>query len=462
MPMELILFLLVVVNVFAQVASIDPPSNMEEIVLFQFVEQSFFELWLNWWNVAISVGLFKQGNYSLHITCLGDSLFFDEMRLFSPSGCDDKILVSDSPQFKGRIYYAKWSSFTDAFVKHGKNMILCDIDAVLIRDPMLVLMDGSTSELNQLPYDIIGSRDHGHDSSSFPYSDNWGTARFCAGFLYFRYSVHTDSLARLVLRRLKKYGQGDQICLNNLMAQSGVMWHSNVSFIDDDRYAHRGDMLWYNQHSPEWVSEFAKNKQDADFIDALDSKAPVRLKVKLLNRHQVLRYCNRPLKSRTDMLTVLAEGGAPLTNRAAALHCFHPQAYGLGEQGYSKSQSKQQFMSQMGFWVLKSTPVELMDEYTRNVPGALRVTNSSSTSTGTTENMPTTINRVAKRPRLTVSRDKDKDSASKPETILSLIRAEKVPFIWELIRDRGKVNRLLDIWIHRDHARDDNLLSHFE
>jgi hypothetical protein len=120
-------------------------NNNDEIVIFQFVEQSFFELWLNWWAVVQEVGLFKQqqqgGNYSMHLTCYGDSTFIDQMKIFSPSGCDDIFLTSDSPQFKGRIYYAKWSAFVQAFVKHKKNMLLCDIDSVLIRDPRSILFD---------------------------------------------------------------------------------------------------------------------------------------------------------------------------------------------------------------------------------------------------------------------------------------------------------------------------------
>lgn len=442
-------------------------SNNEinnEIVIFQFVEQSFFELWLNWWSIAKNVGVFREGNYSLHLSCYGDSLFFDEMKMFTPSGCTDKILVSENPQFKGRIYYAKWHSFTTAFITTKKNMLLCDIDAVFIRDPRSILFDKRDSSI--MAYDIIASRDHGHGSADFPYSSNWGTARLCTGFIYFRYSTYTDSLIKLVLRRLKKYGQGDQISFNNILAQSGVIWHSNVSFMDDDKYVHRGELLWYNQHSIDWVSPFANKNQisSLNLVNTSDSiiPAPVptpavqRLQIKLLNRHQVLRYCNKPVK-RDEILSVLFSGGAPLTNRAVALHCFHPKAYGLGEQGSVKSLSKKQFMSQMMIWVLKANPLVIMDEYASSVPGALKKINAHSR-----QKSKTSVDTNYRSGHIKFNQTQNQVDSKSNISILTLIQTSGVPFIWELIRDRNQMTRLLDTWIFRDHTRDNELLSPLE
>ena len=59
--------------------------------------------------------------------------------------------------YKKRIYYAKWTAVTNAFRK-GKDLLVMDLDAVLLRDPSSILeMDDNYDS----PYDIISSRDHG-------------------------------------------------------------------------------------------------------------------------------------------------------------------------------------------------------------------------------------------------------------------------------------------------------------
>jgi len=170
---------------------------------------------------------------------------------------------------------------------------------------------------------------------------------------------------------------------------------------------------------------------------SVTSEVATHLKLKLLNRHQVLRYCNKPLKNSIDTFEVIPSGGAPVASRVAALHCFHPKAYGLGEQGSAKKESKQQFMSQLGFWVLKSNAIDLISAHTRGKSN--KYVSAVADSTGS------------------------RSRKSRSKSILELVQDNQVPVdIWSLIRDTVKVNRLKSVWMQRDHTQDNEILSPFE
>jgi hypothetical protein len=117
--------------------------------------------------------------------------------------------------------------------------------------------------------------------------------------------------------------------------------------MDNDWYIHRGELLWYDQTIPEWISPYVANKT------LTSSLLVTKLKIKLLNRHQVLRYCS--IKSNHLHLEVIPDGGSPYTDHAVALHCFvwtHGAGH-VGEQGRRKSSIKENVMKNLHYWVLK-------------------------------------------------------------------------------------------------------------
>eukprot|EP00607_Mallomonas_marina_P005318 CAMPEP_0182436258 /NCGR_PEP_ID=MMETSP1167-20130531/80589_1 /TAXON_ID=2988 /ORGANISM="Mallomonas Sp, Strain CCMP3275" /LENGTH=219 /DNA_ID=CAMNT_0024628237 /DNA_START=492 /DNA_END=1148 /DNA_ORIENTATION=+ len=218
-------------------------------MLFQAVDDSFFSLWLNWWAIAISTHAFPS-SWTLYLACFGDYALNQKVKSIHAPGCSQMI---GGELFVKHVYLAKWTAVTTAF-KRGYDLMIVDLDAILIRNPISML------PLHSI-WDIVSSRDHG--PSNLPYAGNWGPARLCTGFIYIKYSQAMRELIELVLRRCKKYGH-DQIQFNNALARNGVVWHSSPDTLKKDYIRHSAYFIWQHQYDVDFLGidptvDYAKN-----------------------------------------------------------------------------------------------------------------------------------------------------------------------------------------------------------
>lgn len=98
-------------------------------------------------------------------------------------------------------------------------MILVDLDALLIRNPLSIRRGDTDSshtdffeevfgsehfKSHPTEFDIISSTDHGHSQNDFPYGSKWvqphypSVIRMCTGFVFFRFSVEVEALVHMV------------------------------------------------------------------------------------------------------------------------------------------------------------------------------------------------------------------------------------------------------------------------
>lgn len=313
------------------------------IMLFQAVDESFFDLWLNWWALAKSVDAFPK-TWTLYVACFGDSKLNDKVKAFHSKGCDHII---GREIFIKHVYLAKWMAVTNAF-QTGHDLMIMDLDSMLIRNPAIILP-------LQSEWDIIASRDHG--PGNLAYSGNWGTARLCTGFIYLRYSQAMRELVELVLRRCKKYGH-DQIQFNNAVARNGIAWKSSPNVMNDDTLRHLGSLLWQHQYDLDFMGfdktvDLAKNwtypHVHGKYLESL-GKSYANFSILLLNKIDVLRYCT---KHPADLqISSLVENSPELKKKIVALHCFINMGH-VGEQGVRKKEQKREVMYKLDYWVLK-------------------------------------------------------------------------------------------------------------
>jgi hypothetical protein len=306
----------------------------KKTIIFQFLDDSFFEVWVNWWAVASYLKVFTPGRYRYHLACIGNDGLNEKVKLFQKRGCDD--LISDS--LISRVYYYRWISFVNAFIRYKTDIIQIDIDAYVIREPSLLFAGNK--------YDLVGSRDHGHNP--FPYGEDWGSVRICNGFMYFRYNENMKDILLFVQERIRVHGQGDQISLNNILARSGVVWNSNKTEMSMEDRHHTGEILWHGQQDIDFLSSYAVNKT----IDLRN--VTFRLNVKVLTRFEVLRYCSQEL-SFTKLTKISVNQNTSLsTKETVALHCFMWTGP-LGEYGAKKANAKVKIIQQYRYWILSSS-----------------------------------------------------------------------------------------------------------
>ena len=206
-------------------------SGSGDVIIFQFLEESNYLLWCNWITVAVHFRIFEDG-IGYYLSCMGSNILNERVKSFYPTGCD-MIQNSTSASIK-RIYYSKWSvfsmdcliffwkyltllcmllyrtAFVDAFSTIRKDMILVDLDALIIRNPLSILRDDHLPVAwNHTEFDIISSADHGHSQRDFKWGEKWVqdifpyTIRLCTGFIYFRFSQHVENLLFVVSEYLK-------------------------------------------------------------------------------------------------------------------------------------------------------------------------------------------------------------------------------------------------------------------
>lgn len=155
-----------------------------------------------------------------------------------------------------------------------------------------------------------------------------------------------------VIYCLAEYGKGDQIALNNVLAQHGVLWHAvpeSFRLVGDTAFA--GELLWRRppagtRRPHKFVSTYAKSGV------ITESEVSARLKIKLLMQHAALRYCHLVSARR-------GYGGAAekatderiLPHRAAAVHCYEDTRE--PSQGVSRMVWKVRVSKQFGVWVVQ-------------------------------------------------------------------------------------------------------------
>jgi hypothetical protein len=321
--------------------------------LFQVIEESYFPIWLNWWIMAIELKSFPAG-WDLHIACLGGNVDRLVRKVHAP-GCTRTYDKYDPK----RVFFAKWTAAVEA-LRLGNNLLAADVDALLIRNPLERLRTHES-------WDLISSRDHG--PSQLFMAGNWGSARFCTGLIYFKYSQEVLELAELSLKRCDKYGD-DQISFNNVMARSGLAWLSSLAQIKPSQEVDRAGYLpWMHQTDPDFLAfdsdgANASHAQQLAAADALltdpalrpagiGSASPVNMSVLLLGHDRVIRYCSEPQKRGPAWLEALTPKALSREKRAriSVLHCFVMTGPLKGNQ---KRNLKQQVWMKLRLWLLVS------------------------------------------------------------------------------------------------------------
>lgn len=343
-------------------------SELPKTILYQAVDSSFIELWMNWWVVAIGLRAVPS-HWDVHIACFGDDIN-DVMKLFYPPGCSE--VISGYGHTK-RIYYYKWLAATRAFRK-GYNMIIIDLDALLIRDPTQFIQD-------RKDYDVLASRDHG--PGNLPNADYWALGRICTGFIHFQYNAKTLGLVEHVLKRADKFGH-DQIQFNKAVVNAALVWKDSPERMGEERIRHDGYMAWMQQNNPDFTL-FSESEVDSfrgnwtvrrDAVDELLARTPSskqevggrtinavsgmgnipqKMTLQMMGKYDVLRYCNKPQAKTHDWIPKLELADIPATysNQILALHCF-VNAGPLKEQGRDKKKLKINVFEALGLWTVNS------------------------------------------------------------------------------------------------------------
>ena len=154
--------------------------------MLHIVDVSHVHLFLNFWVVARELNAWPK-DWAYSVACLAgdeDGTALDRIvsSLHGP-GCA-QILTGGL--HRRRVYYAKMSAVVTAFKalpqQGSAGLLVLDLDLVLLRNPSTLLFGADAAALE---FDIVSSRDHG--PAQLEFSETWGGARFCTGFIYFRH-----------------------------------------------------------------------------------------------------------------------------------------------------------------------------------------------------------------------------------------------------------------------------------
>ena len=219
---------------------------MNTITVLHVVDMSHVHLFVNFWIVEKEFNVFPK-EWKYQVACLAgeDGTAIDRVisSIHGP-GCSQII---PGNMHRNKIYLAKMMAIVAAFRalprQNSQGLLVIDIDSVLIRNPVQLLF-GHTSHINH-EFDIISSRDHG--PSQLEFSETWGGARFCTGFIYFKYSPHMCDLLQYVLARVSVYGH-DQIQFNAVLTRGGLIWYDETVHSMADAVTEKvGYLPWRNQ-----------------------------------------------------------------------------------------------------------------------------------------------------------------------------------------------------------------------
>mmetsp|Transcript_24087 Transcript_24087/g.40101 ORF Transcript_24087/g.40101 Transcript_24087/m.40101 type:complete len:473 (+) Transcript_24087:32-1450(+) len=329
-----------------------PLNDTQPVTLFQVLDTTFLPLWVNWWAIAVSLRIIPS-NWNLHLACFGD-VTDALVRRFHEPGC---TRYYEGQIHRSKVYYAKWMAIADALRK-GNNLLVVDIDAIMLRDPVTYL------RLNEVKWDIIASRDHG--PARLQLGNNWGPARLSTGLVYFKYSKSLLELVELVLKRCEKFGHG-QTQFNVALARAGLTWSKPAEEMIGDGIDKEGYIPWLHQKDMDYtvvrnvaqIQTYNKQKLLAKKLlrrkfGVNTTEPPVKLNILLLSKDSVLHYCNKGGGKQKNALVPLS-----LTSnqqkRLSVLHCFVPAAAGaaIPAQGNKKRRFKQEIFVKLNLWVLK-------------------------------------------------------------------------------------------------------------
>lgn len=342
--------------------------------LFQVLDASHLGLWINWWVIALETNSIPS-DWELHLACFGSSSLDGIIRRYHAPGCSQ--LISSGIHFT-RIYYAKAMALNKA-LRLGRDLLLVDVDALLVRNPSPWLQLEST-------YDIISSRDTG--PSNLPHAREWGPHRFCTGFIFFRHSPHLLDFMEHVLQRVNRFGH-DQVQFNNALSLSGLVWNSTRQVMNSDAQEDfNGTFVWpwpqwsqlqqqEQRGQQEQVLRMGFNPKDARWHRSNEDQIIVmeedlrtmpfgkavtgldmprrKMRVKLLKSATAMRYCNRVPSASDEVKSryiVNAMPTADISDSLIALHCFFDEGH-RGEQGVLKKEMKTMIMIAMHQWCLK-------------------------------------------------------------------------------------------------------------
>lgn len=344
-----------------------------DITLFQVIDKSHISLWINWWLIAIELDVIPKG-WTYYCACFGD--IDSIIKQYHSPGCTKSYLTT---LHQTHIYYAKWLSISDAF-KTKQNLLCLDIDTVMIRNPSHIL--GLKDNINS--YDIIASRDHGPGNLEF--SNNWGNARLCTGFLYLRYSKYLEEFVNSVLKRCQLYGH-DQIQFNKLCSRSSLLWNDPPSVMSNDSIDHEGSIPWFSQTSDpnfvviddfdllkDWkmqndtinymINKYTMTKYNETIVNKMIEASKKnsysfrkKFTIKILNKYSILRYCSGlQNKGRTwpQHLKINSNLNKKDIKDLTVLHCFTFNG-NINEQGEDKGAIKLIVLEALNLWVLNNT-----------------------------------------------------------------------------------------------------------
>lgn len=203
------------------------PNN---ISIVTFVGADFLHLFFNW--IAHVRSVCAECEAQIHIVCM-DEVSKRYLKQFSISCTYLSIKNSVSnipPRLRvGRLKTMNvWMARMDYLIlllKSGSNILISDVDAVWLRNPMSTLLNAANDS------DIIASK------GWFPIElyRLWGST-LCLGFAYFKSSSFTIELLEEVSRlmkneRLDSNRIDDQYSINKMLHSWGVSWNKGKAFV---------------------------------------------------------------------------------------------------------------------------------------------------------------------------------------------------------------------------------------
>lgn len=223
--------MLVAFNILIYLLSISAilsfPNN---ISIVTFIGSDFLHLFFNW--IAHIRSVCVECDAQIHVVCM-DEVSKRYLNRFSIS-CRYLSIENSVAKIPLRLRVGRkktmnvWVARIDyliSLLKSGSNILLCDVDAVWLRNPMITLLNAANDS------DIVASK------GWYPIElhRSWGST-LCLGFAYFKSSFFTIELLEEVSRlmkseRLDPNRIDDQYSINKVLHSWGITWNKGDAFI---------------------------------------------------------------------------------------------------------------------------------------------------------------------------------------------------------------------------------------